>query len=284
MSANPGMSGAHEEFDVFELWDRIWRRRVFVIVITAIFAAAGVVYALLTEPTFRAESVIVEVRDDGMGGAASLANQLGGIASIVGVNLGAANSANNGRPVLESRRLTEEFVRRYVPIESLITTPGPKRTMWYAVRAFRADVLDINEDTRSGEITVSITWEDAKTASDYANKYVALANELVRSRTLDEATRNIKYLNEQIDLTNVVELRRVMYNLIETETKRLMLANSRVDYAFTVIDPAVAPEVREGPKRARMAIIFTLVGGFLGCLLALGAAAIANRRKSNPAS
>lgn len=284
MSTHPETDGARAELDVFELWDRVWQRRLLVIIITVIFAAAGVTYALLTEPTYRADSVLVEVRDDGMGGAASLANQLGGIASIVGVNFGAANSANNGKAVLQSRRLSEEFVRRYVPLQALIETPGPKRTMWHAVKSFRADVLNIDEDTRSGEITVSITWKDPKTASDYANKYVALANELVRSRTLEEATRNIKYLNEQIELTNVIELRRVMYNLIETETKRLMLANSRVDYAFTVIDPAVAPEVREGPKRARMSIIFTMVGGFLGCLIALGAAALANRRKATPAS
>jgi hypothetical protein len=33
----------------------------------------------------------------------------------------------------------------------------------------------------------------------------------------------------------------VLYNLIESETKTLMLANARVEYAFTVVDPAVVP-------------------------------------------
>ncbi len=272
---------AAEEFDVFELWNRLWRRRWLVIGISAVFAIIGVVRALLAEPMYRAEVVIVEVRDDGMGGAASIANQLGGLASIVGMNLSGADGNKNGKQVLSSRNLAEEFIRRYVPIEEIIEKPGPTRTMWYAVKSFRENALDIREDTREDKISVSVEWKDPKRAAQYANQYVALANEMVRSRTLAEATRNITYLNEQIDKTTVLELRRVMYNLIETETKRLMLANSRSEYAFTVIDPAVAPELRFSPKRAQMVIIFTFVGGFLGCLVALAAHTLAQRRQKS---
>jgi uncharacterized protein involved in exopolysaccharide biosynthesis len=151
--------------------------------------------------------------------------------------------------------------------------------MWYAVKAFREQKLNISQDLRSGKTTVSVDWKDPRTAALFANQYVALANELVRNHTLVEATRNIKYLNEQADQTTVVELRRVMYNLIETETKRLMLANSRVEYAFTVIDPAVSPEMRASPRRTRIVITFTLVGGILGCLVALAAHSLQRRRR-----
>jgi len=71
---------------------------------------------------------------------------------------------------------------------------------------------------------VSIDNGDAVTAARWANGYVALANELVRSRALDDAKRNVAYLNEQIARTNEVELRRIMYNLVEDQTKTLMLA------------------------------------------------------------
>jgi len=56
-----------------------------------------------------------------------------------------------------------------------------------------------------------------------------------------------------------------MYDLIEQETKTLMLANARTEYAFTIVDPAVAPEVRIQPKRTLMAL-----GGLVaGLLIAL---------------
>ena len=59
------------EFDLFELWNRVWRRRWLVIAISAVFAAAGVTYSLLATPMFRAETVIVQVRDNGLGIAES---------------------------------------------------------------------------------------------------------------------------------------------------------------------------------------------------------------------
>jgi LPS O-antigen subunit length determinant protein (WzzB/FepE family) len=63
-----------------------------------------------------------------------------------------------------------------------------------------------------------------------------------------------------------------MYNLIETETKTLMLANARVEYAFTVVDPAVAPEIRTSPKRK----LIVLSGGVLGGLFGVFAVFVIN--------
>jgi uncharacterized protein involved in exopolysaccharide biosynthesis len=91
----------------------------------------------------------------------------------------------------------------------------------------------------------------------------------MRSRALEESSRNIKYLNEQIERTDVVEMRRVMYSLIEAETKQLMLANGRAEFAFTLVDPAVAPEIRSSPQRTLMVIVGGLIGGMLGVVVAL---------------
>jgi len=90
----------------------------------------------------------------------------------------------------------------------------------------------------------------------------------MRQRALEETTKNIKYLNEQIAATNVVELQRVMYDLVENETQTLMLANAREEYAFSVIDPAVAPEERISPQRRVMVMIGLVLGGVLGSALA----------------
>jgi hypothetical protein len=94
---------------------------------------------------------------------------------------------------------------------------------------------------------VAIDWTDPATAAQWANGFVALANELLRTRALVESKRNIAYLNDQISKTDVVELRRVLYGLIESETKTLMLANGRPEYAFRVVDPAVPPELKTRP-------------------------------------
>ena len=114
--------------------------------------------------------------------------------------------------------------------------------MWLAVKDFKEGVLTIREDKRTGLLTIDVDWEDPAVAAKWANGFVALANERLRTRAIDEATRNIAFLNAQIPQTSVVEVQRAIYNLIESETKTLMLANVRMEFAFTVIDPAVPPE------------------------------------------
>jgi uncharacterized protein involved in exopolysaccharide biosynthesis len=47
-----------------------------------------------------------------------------------------------------------------------------------------------------------------------------------------------------------------------------MLANGRVEYAFTIVDPAVASEVRVSPRRALMGISGIAIGLFLGTFIA----------------
>jgi uncharacterized protein involved in exopolysaccharide biosynthesis len=86
---------------------------------------------------------------------------------------------------------------------------------------------------------------------------------------LADSSRNVAYLNKQISQTSSVEIQKALYNLIESETKTLMLANARAEYAFRVVDPAVVPEVRNSPKRTLMVLSGIVLGFLAGALLAL---------------
>ena len=59
-------------------------------------------------------------------------------------------------------------------------------------------------------------------------------------------------------------MRAVLYNLLESEKQKAMLANVNEDFALEVIDPAVAPEIREKPKRTLIVVLAGVCGGFLG--------------------
>jgi uncharacterized protein involved in exopolysaccharide biosynthesis len=262
-------AGRPEEMDIIDLWWMVWRYRWLVVAITAVFSVTAVVLSLLATPIFRAEVVVTPVREDGMSGGSSMLSQLGGLASLAGVNLSMSDASHEAKAVLRSRRLVEEFIKRHVPLQQLFEGSDQPPTLWLGVKQFRDNVVDIKESESEGLITVTIDWTDAATATRWANDFIALSNELVRARALDESNRNIAYINEQLARTEVVELRRVMYGIIENETKRLMVANGRIEYAFTVVDPAVVPEVRHSPKRTLMVVVGTALGCFAGIVLAL---------------
>jgi uncharacterized protein involved in exopolysaccharide biosynthesis len=271
MSASSPEGAKDGESDLRELFVILWNRKWVMIASALVCGGIAVWQALSATLLYRAEATITEVDNRQLGAAASLASQFGGLANLVGVNLGGAgNSGREAQALLKSRRLVEEFISRNNLIAVLHPPPQVQPSLWMSVMGFREQILEIREDKRSGLTVVSITWTDPTVAAQWANQLVALANEMLRTKAITESQASIDYLNNRISTVNEVEVKKVMYGLIESETKTLMLANVRPEYALSVVDPAVAPELRVSPKRTRMVLIGTFLGGVLGVIIALG--------------
>lgn len=271
-----------DELDLLAFIRVVLRYRVLIGAITAVCAIVAVIVALLSTPIYHAEVVLTEVGEEALGGGAGIAGQLGGLASLAGIKLQAGEMGQRARATLQSRKLIEEFINRHGLLAEL-TPPGEKSpTLWRAVRKFKISVLTIREDQRRGTITVGVDWRDPQKAARWANDLVALANEMLRGRATDEAQRNIAYLNKEIAATTIVEMQQVMYDLIESETKTLMLASGRADYAFAVVDPAVPPEVRIKPQRTLMVLMGMVFGLLLGTGVAFGHRALVAARSRAP--
>ncbi len=252
-----------DEINLIAIWNVLWRYKYAIAASTLLVAAVAAVIALTATEIFRAEAVVTEV--SARRGTESVGGQLGGIMSMVGVNLGTrSGEAQEARAILGSNRLAEDFIRRYDLVNTLMEGSEEPPEIWFAVQIFRNSVLQIYDGAAEGTTAVAMDWPDPVVAARWANDYVALANEVVRARAMDESKRNIEYLNEQLPKTNVVEVQRVMYNLIETETKSLMLANGRLEYAFAVIDPAVPPRLRVRPYRTLIVLVGAVIGMFIG--------------------
>lgn len=267
-----------DEIDIVTLWRVVWTSKYLILLASGFCALVAIIFALIATPKFRSETVIAEVRDGELRGAVgALTNQL---ANTAGITLPGADSDRNAQAVLQSRRLVEEFIKSQNLIPVLLPETKLPPTLWFAVKTFRDSVVSIREDKRTNLTTVTIEWTDPKIAAQWANGFVALANELVRTRALDDSTRNIGYLNKQIAQTNVVDMQRVIYNLIESEMKTLMLANARAEYAFTVIDRAVSPEIRSSPKRTLIVLIGVALGLMIGITAAFTRDRLAQRSRN----
>lgn len=266
------------EINFVALFWIVWSQKYLVLAIALLFGVLATIYALTVTPLYRAQVVVTEATDLGIGGASGLMGQLGGLANLAGLGLN-TNGPNADRPAfLASRGLVDAFVRKY-NLGALINgnTKGLS-SVWGAVERFRRTVLEIHEEKVKGTTTITIDWRDPALAARWANDFVALANEMMRERALQESTRNIEYLKKQLPQINVVEIQQATYALIEAQTKSLMLAHGRVEYAFTIVDPAVPPELRFSPRRTLIVITGLFVGGFFGSLVACARMAIRRRR------
>lgn len=284
-----------DEIDLKELFIALWKGKWIVIFITFVFAVGGVFYALSQPNIYKAEATLASSSDSKSGGLAGMAAQFGGLASLAGINLGGGGA--DGKAIalatLQSRQFLNAFIEKYdilVPLmatkewdrsqDKLIFNPdlydaqakqwltneagkSLKPSDWRAYGALRG-ILSVSFSKDTGLITLSVTHLSPSIAKQWVDWLVTDLNEWMKEKSLDETRRNIGYLEEQIQKTSISDMQSVFYQLIEEQTKNLMLAQVQDEFVFKTIDPAVVPEEKAGPKRAIMCIIAALLGGMLG--------------------
>lgn len=265
-----------DAIDLRQLWETVWADKWIIIVITAICFIASVAYALLATPIYKAEVLLAPVTDHQVGGSMA---RLGGLASLVGVNIDSGADGKHAVAVLKSKALAESFIRDEDLMPVLFADGPQARKSWTSdertldirdgVKKFDTDVRSVSEDMKTGLVKLSVEWTDAKVAADWARKLVIKANEQIRQANIQESKQRLEYLNEQLGKASFIELREAISRVIESEVKSMMLAQVQTEYAFKVIDPAVAPKYRSAPKRTLIVLMATFVGGFLGLAFAI---------------
>jgi uncharacterized protein involved in exopolysaccharide biosynthesis len=140
------------------------------------------------------------------------------------------------------------------------------------VYLFQNTILAVQEDAKTGLVTVSVKWHDREAAAEWANALVLLADQELRSKAIETANSSLAALQRELDQTRDVELRSAISRLMEAQLKVKLAATVQQNYAFKVIDPAVAadPDKRVQPTRTTMVlagILFGLIAGLLAVAL-----------------
>jgi len=278
-----------EVLDLMALSSKIWQGKWLIVGVTAAFTLSSSVLVLTLTSWYRADVLLVPVRAKSAADLASPPGSLGGLgglASLAGITVG--GSTSEPLAVLESRDLAREFIEQQnlVPVffarqwdaqfaRWTLTDPKDVRD---GVKYFIDKVRTVKEDKKTGLVTLTIEWTDAKTAADWANLYVDRANERIRARALREAQANVSFLEHELTTTSLVTLRESIVRLLDTELQKLMLARENKEFAFRVIDRAEVPKWRVWPKRVLTVALATLFGGVLSIYLVFLRDAIRRRR------
>jgi uncharacterized protein involved in exopolysaccharide biosynthesis len=290
---------ADDEIDLRELFIALWKGKWLIIFITTLFAAGGVYYALQQPNTYKSDVLLAPTQGSGSMG---LSGSLGGLASLAGVNLGGADSADpkvEALAIVNSRKFIEAFITKHnllVPLMASLewdeetnvhtlnnelynsktnlwlideeTGDSLEPTMWEAHKAFK-ELFSVSEDKESGMVTFAITHHSAVIAQKWVSQLVVDLNEWMKTQTLADTENKISYLEGQLMKTQVTELQYMFYSLIEEQYKQQMLAEVEEEFVFKTIDPAVVPEEKAGPKRALICVLATLLGGMLAVAIVL---------------
>jgi uncharacterized protein involved in exopolysaccharide biosynthesis len=270
-----GPSSDEDEIDLLELIRTLLQAWKTILGITILCTGLAVAYALHAPEIFKAETLLAPAQEE-KSGASSALSHFGGLAAMAGVSIPSDSNVEQVVATLNSRK----FLRTYINQNKL--TPVLYDEIWdadnqawnvpsvedepteqKAIGSFKA-CLSVDEDKKSGLITLSISWKDPQVAAQWANDLVKQLNEQLREQAIADSKKRVGYLEQELAKTTLQDMRAVLYNLLESEKQKAMLANVNEDFALEVIDPAVAPETREKPKRKLIVALGGLCGGFLG--------------------
>lgn len=277
MSGGATRTGRH----LFAVAVASWRPATAVI---AAFTALALAVALFLPPVYKAEVVVAPAEGD-TSAVRGLMGQLGDVAQLAGLNLSGDSTRAASVATLKSRALVDGFIQENHLLPVLFSAEWDtaahrwKRadvvdqpTTWDAYKIFDKRIRVIQEDRRTGLVTLIIKWRDPVQAASWANELVGRANAVLRAKAIDESERTIKYFEKQVENATSLEVRQLLFHLIEAETNKIAIANAREQYAFRVIDPAVVPR-RASPYRSLVVMAGFLLGVIASAALVFARAA-----------
>jgi len=291
----------NDEIDLAEVWHAIWSGKITIIAISFIFAVASIAFALSKPDIYKASILLSPASSEGTGGMGALAGQFGGLASLAGISLGGGGTDKTALAleIIKSRSFLEKFITRHnllIPLmaaknwdrdgNSLVINnelydvstkkwirevsypKKPEPSAWEAFQELR-ELISTSQDKITSLITIDIEYYSPDIAKEWLNWLVADVNDFMRSQDETEAQASIVYLTKQLEKTEVSAMETVFYQLIEEQTKNMMLTKISKEYVLKIIDPAQVPELKAGPKRALIVVLGTMLGGMLALLIVL---------------
>ena len=290
-----------DQIDLIELIGILWSSKMKIIGITSCFAIFSVLYALWLPNQYTASVTLAPAQQETVGLSGAL-GQLGGLASLAGVDIGAGESSESkiAQEVMRSWSFIDAFIlknnlaievyagKRWYEqendlaidddlydfdtqqwlIEDEDTGKFRPPTSWELFEKFE-ERLSVSEDKKTGLVSVSIEYFSPYIAKEWVDLYVKAINTHMQVREVKKVNRNIDYLQNQIGTTAIAEMQEVLYTLVEEQIKAKMVAEASPDYAFLIVNPSMLPEEKSQPRRALICILVTVCGGMLSVLFVL---------------
>ncbi len=284
-----------------ELLSVLWGGRLLIVATTGVMVVLALIYALNTPNEYTAQATFAPVSGEDGGSLSSLAGQFGGLASLAGINLGAGSSQKSDIALLtlKSRAFVTRFIREHKLEPMLMAGIGwdhqrqewlfddsrylsetgewlvqkrwfgkpraPEPTDWDLYDRF-SELMTVSQNKDNGVVTLSIKSYSPLAAKQWVDTMMADLNAHMRRRDVSEAEARIRFLEEKLEQTNIAEMQQVFYQLIEGETRTVMMANAQAEYVFRSIDPAVVPQEKSEPKRGLLLVLAFLLGSILSAM------------------
>jgi uncharacterized protein involved in exopolysaccharide biosynthesis len=249
--------------------------RVIAAASVAAFAAAWLIGSFAMTHWYRATAIVrpstpptMQNRLLGMIGSAPGSTMLAGLGSPQ------ATEAQEYVTILESFSFTTALVRKHQLARELLSRAemngedyaNSLDLQWAAHDAMR-ERFEAEYSAKTGNLTLTYSDTDPGRAQRVLGYYVDGLRDKLRQREINDSSAAVASLQEEVRATSDALLAQNLYELMAKQLQRKKLAQVQADFAFTVLEPPIAPRK---PYYPRALFTATVAAAFA----ALGAAAI----------
>jgi len=287
-----------DELDLLEFFYVLLNGKWIIVSITTIVSIIGVIYSLLLPNLYESKAILVPVNSSS--GISGALGAYSGLAGLAGINLSSGGNEGNSAKAMQkisSLSFFENNIMKNIFLPDLMAVKSwnsktnvlafdkniydlstnnwtrdysyPKQQIPSAQESFdvfKAKHLSLSEDKKSGFIILSIKHQSPFIAKQWTELVVNEVNSFYRQKDKSESEKAVNYLNEQISMTGLSEIKQVLAELLQEEIKKLTLIEANQFYVFDYIDPPVVMEKKSEPNRALICILGAFLGGILSTL------------------
>ena len=273
------------------------KRIIFSVATSALII--GIVYSLVMPNKFESKAILVAAESSG-GGISGALQSYSGLASLAGINLPGESAENNSAKALKKISSLSFFEKNVLPnifLPDLMAIKSwdhksnemiydqniynitsnkwtrnysyPKLLVPSAQESFKEfkKIMSLSEDNKTGFVTLTLKHQSPFIAKEWTELIVREINSYYRQKDKLESQKAVTYLNEQISMTNLSEIKEAIAELLQQETQKLTLIEAKQFYVFDYIDPPAVMERKSEPKRFLIIMLATFIGISLGVLI-----------------
>jgi len=289
MNESSNHDNVSNEINLSDLFLILWNKRITVMVICAFFAFGSVYYALSLPNIYKSDSLL-KVGGDEKAPSQSTIGILGAVAGFSKGEL--ANQANEVRVTVRARDFTKHLldttnilpnlmaIKSYDPVkkkiiynESLYDVTNDK---WIgSMPAFRdihkkvVSTITFEVDPDSYLISMGAKHQSPEYAAYLLDLVITEVNSKESRRAIVNADEALVYLEKELNITKIQDIRNSINALIQAQLETKMLAKVRKDYLMRIIDSVYIPERKFAPARAIICITGTIIGLIFAILFVL---------------
>ena len=290
-----------DAIDLRELFYVLLEGKWVIVSLTAFVSIIGVIYSLSLPNIYQSNTMLVPVNSSS--GISGALGSYSGLAGLAGISLPSGGDEGNSAKAIQkisSLSFFENNILANIHLPDLMAVKSwnskintlafdesiydansntwvreysyPQQQIPSAQESFekfKTEHLSLSEDKKSGFITLSIKHQSPFIAKNWVELIVNEVNAFYRQKDKLESEKAVSYLNQQISMTGLSEIKQVLAQLLQEETKKLTLIEANQYYVFDYIDPPAVMEKKSEPKRSLICILSALFGGILSIVLVL---------------